>query len=377
MQALISNRAAPADRFDFIDSLRGIAILGVILVHAALASRQQGALLGLSYLGYRGVQLFYVVSAFTLFLSLERSRSERHRWSNFFIRRLFRIAPLFYVAAIGNLALCGRHGLSTIELIACFTFLQGLSPRAIDILPAGGWSVAVETGFYLLIPLLYLKITTLKKSIAVFLVSAVVLGGASFFLASLPHFSEGTTQIYFRLFWLPVELPIFLLGIMAYFLWKVRAKWQDSINPFLIVISSIILFLAALPVQNWGLYLSCVPLITLVIGLSIHPWPLLVNPFTKFVGKISYSLYLMHFFIMITMDRMHIRLPQNGFGLVIAFGLILGTSIPICFLTFRYIEEPGIRLGAKWIRRRETRAEVNADYDLSPEVLRARSQQCP
>jgi len=364
MLPLNNDQTEGKTRFEFIDSLRGIAILGVILVHAALASRQTGALLGLSYLGYRGVQLFYVVSAFTLFLSFERGKSERYRWSNFFIRRLFRIAPLFYVAALGNLVVYGRQGLSLLELVLCFTFLQGASPRAIDTVPAGGWSVAVESGFYVLFPLLFLYITTLKKSLTVFLVSAVSLGGTSFALASLPRFSEASTQIYFRLFWLPVELPVFILGITAYFLWKIRSKWRDSVDPFLILITSIFLSIAALPVKNWGLYLSCIPFIGLTVGLSVQPLPLLVNPFTRFIGKISYSIYLMHFFVLFAIDRLHFRMPPNAFGFALAYLLILAASIPLCVLTFKYIEEPGIRFGAAWIRKREAKAAVNSPYGL-------------
>src|SRR5947209_6454020 len=79
----------------YIDILRGIAIFGVIAVH----SHQY--ITGLSWViswvfnyGQLGVQLFFVASAVTLCLSMNgRKENSSH---NFYIRRFFRIAPLYY-----------------------------------------------------------------------------------------------------------------------------------------------------------------------------------------------------------------------------------------------------------------------------------------
>ena len=61
-------------RFDYVDSLRGSAILLVLTVHCVLAS--DGPMYFL--IGQRGVQLFYIVSAYTLFLSLIERRTEKN-----------------------------------------------------------------------------------------------------------------------------------------------------------------------------------------------------------------------------------------------------------------------------------------------------------
>src|ERR1700750_1903647 len=87
-----------------LDSLRGIAVLNVLLVHSVYWSDKRQlhphAIAEALYAGQRGVQLFFLVSAFTLFLSFEKRRRELRPTLNFFIRRIFRITPMFWLATI-------------------------------------------------------------------------------------------------------------------------------------------------------------------------------------------------------------------------------------------------------------------------------------
>lgn len=98
-----ADRAGSLKRYGYIDSLRGLAILSVLVVHSSSRSAADFHL-GLYvqtvlYQGARGVELFFMISAFTLFLTLsKRAEKERHLVSNFFIRRYLRIAPLYYLA---------------------------------------------------------------------------------------------------------------------------------------------------------------------------------------------------------------------------------------------------------------------------------------
>lgn len=91
-------------KLNYIDALRGgIAILMVIVHHTS----QQGSVATpywfgkLCSLGTRGVQLFFVASAFTLYRSYRnRVLDENKHVKNFFIRRFFRIAPIYYLAIL-------------------------------------------------------------------------------------------------------------------------------------------------------------------------------------------------------------------------------------------------------------------------------------
>ena len=149
-------------KLDYIDAVRGIAVLMVLFVHTLTLSNT----LNLNHFfrviveqGRMGVQLFYMASAFTLFYSL----SQRASGSGFFIRRVFRVAPMFYIATIFYFFLYTIFPVSNIEaadlntftfanLFSHLTFTHGFSPYWINTIVPGGWSVGVEMLFYLFVP---------------------------------------------------------------------------------------------------------------------------------------------------------------------------------------------------------------------------------
>ena len=85
----------------FINSIRGIAILMVVLVHTA--NNIDGLSVFSKYIssyGQMGVQLFFVASAYTLCLSAEYRSRENHKLKKYFIRRFFRISPIYYLGIL-------------------------------------------------------------------------------------------------------------------------------------------------------------------------------------------------------------------------------------------------------------------------------------
>ena len=99
-------------KLKFIYAVRGYAILAVIILHSLGNYVENKDIFGLLVnKGKYGVQLFFIASAFTLFLSYNnRALKENNVNINFFIRRFFRIAPIYY---------CG---------IIFFYFLNGMNP---------------------------------------------------------------------------------------------------------------------------------------------------------------------------------------------------------------------------------------------------------
>jgi peptidoglycan/LPS O-acetylase OafA/YrhL len=104
----MNDRSAPQQNTAWhlgqLDALRGIAILSVMLVHAVywgpdhILPLRPALLLMIAFAGQRGVQLFFLVSAFTLYMSHSNRRHEARPTLNFFLRRFFRITPMLYVS---------------------------------------------------------------------------------------------------------------------------------------------------------------------------------------------------------------------------------------------------------------------------------------
>lgn len=100
-------------------------------------------------------------------------------------------------------------------------FLNGLNPDWIETLVPGGWTVAVEMMFYLILPFLFTRIKTLKQSIQLFFVTTMFTLFLKVLISITPSLSygnlDGNDSIYFY-HWLPNQLPIFSLGFILFFL---------------------------------------------------------------------------------------------------------------------------------------------------------------
>jgi peptidoglycan/LPS O-acetylase OafA/YrhL len=349
-----------------LDSLRGIAVLGVVIVHSAYNIHLSRRLAMLASTGQRGVQLFFIVSAFTLFMSYDNRRDEHHPDLNFFLRRLFRLAPMFWVATAIACILTPQYVGPPPGVLLSLVFLHGFSPQTITSGAIGGWSVATEAIFYMCLPLLFRTIRSLWSAIWLLFISAP----ACYYLGMVLNGRYPKTD-YFSFFWFPVNIPVFAMGIVAYLVWKryiaASRKLEPPNHPELSAIFlglSALLYKMLLPFSYTNLNAASMVGALLLIALSLHPWPLLVNRLTIFLGRISFSIYLLHFYILrwlLELVRQRslrdARLgahPAAQFALLFAGTLLL--TVPLSALAWRFIETPGIRLGRRLIAHLEGRA---------------------
>lgn len=187
-------------KLNWIDAIRGYAVLGVLCVHSLMGSKDV-LLQNFWGLGAKGVQLFYMASAFTLFYSYyNRKDNEVHIIENFFTRRFFRIAPMFYLAIFYYLiqdwgVLYPEHdyrNITVLSIMSHFTFLHGLSPYWQDSVVPGGWSVGVEFIFYLLCPFLFIWIDNKYRATMLYILAIYIGFIVSLILKNNPliHFTE-------------------------------------------------------------------------------------------------------------------------------------------------------------------------------------------
>jgi peptidoglycan/LPS O-acetylase OafA/YrhL len=352
---------SPVSKFDYIDALRGIAVLLVVLAHTPVPSRA----VVLNQIGSYGVQLFFIVSAFTLFLSLaSRASRDTRPVLFFFIRRVFRIAPAFYLAAALYLMKDGLgasawapDGIHGWQIVATLLFLHGWHPLSINAVVPGGWSIAVEMNFYLFVPLCFLLVTNVYRAFGL----AVALGALGVVLdrLALPtllgdYVQQPTLFEWFPLLWFPAQACVFPIGFALYFLFdKQSGKMSAEPKTVMLVCCG-----AVATVILWKVHLAQA-LLPAAFGIGVFAYfvavykpKLVVNPMTRYVGKISFSVYLSHFW-MIALVREHlVPLWQDAdpyFAAACFYISVLTLTCAVASLTYRFFEVPGQALGAALI----------------------------
>jgi peptidoglycan/LPS O-acetylase OafA/YrhL len=358
----------PLSRLAYIDALRGIAIIGVIATHTAFLFQgipwRVGRLIGL---GGGGVQLFFVASALTLLLSWH---SRHETAAQAYVRRLFRIAPMFWLALAVYTSLDAilvhpfwiEGTVNARTILLTIIFCHGWSPDSINAVVPGGWTIAVEMTFYVMLPVLATCITSLRRACLLVTASILLAAVANTLYPTLAH-AEPTHQVAeFTSYWLPEALPSFALGFIAFHL-------SDRL-PVSRLLAGALLFGAMLT----GLYLAWGPLpysatllqpisrgpvsaaagVMLALSLDLIPTGWLVNRVICYVGRVSYSVYLTHWLVLeallLTVGQVHAS-PAVAFVLwLCTVPVVIAASVGVSTLTYRWVETPGIRTGSRIAR---------------------------
>ncbi|HNY49379.1 MAG TPA: acyltransferase [Smithella sp.] len=372
-----NSSAEPYVRLDFLDALRFFAIIYVVISHLVLIPQPNLAVPEwiapfLINGGDAGVSLFFVLSAFSLSHSMNARANEPFSTRNFYIRRFFRIAPLFYFlmllywirdAAVFHVV----HPVSEIFINASLLF--NLVPSCITGFVWASWTIGVIVLLYLIFPFIHKYIRNLYGALGLFVASVLMAWGWSYFVKNY-----GVATGYLRAddisfvwgFGFLQHLPVFVCGIIVYHLFfdylvRMNQKSRQTYGSILILL--FIVFYGTLlteSMQNivWGkkiLHGICFSL--LVPGLGLKPFGFLVNAKTAYTGKMSYSMYLFHpllIFTIIPVYRwIYNIIPTDILGYVSSLLLTLALLIAISLMAYKYIERKGIVLGEKLIIRNQ------------------------
>jgi peptidoglycan/LPS O-acetylase OafA/YrhL len=302
-------------KYNYVDALKGLAILGIILVHCQYFAQPNIMMGALIAAGARGVQLFYIISAFTLSLSWQRrSKNESAPVRNFYIRRFFRIAPLFYIALIFYLFVYGfapryfaPNGIKWWFIPLSVFFLNGFSPETISSIVPGGWAIAVFASFYLIFPLLMKRIKNINSAVVFFILSLIISWGFNLLFKQLylDIYPENQKYLVHDFLFLNFfnQLPVFAVGILAFFVYKNRKLLRNVVlfGNIVLVLGLGLLFLLYSPIKAAQLLSNYIAgsiiLVLFMLTLSRFPFSLIVNKLSTTLGKISYPMYLSHFSI--------------------------------------------------------------------------------
>ena len=368
---------AEPERLLYLDALRGWAILLVVLTHAAQGEAAvealtwaapaspvlalPGWLATICARGGSGVHLFFVVSALSLTFSI-RARREG-RLSAYLTRRFFRLAPMFYVGIALYLLIAGLGprlyapaGIGPVDILLTLSFLHVWSANALNSVVPGDWSVGVEWMFYLILPLLLafgrtpLRLAVLTMAF-VLIAQAVQLSGAGFG----PFGKAG----------FPGQAAVFLFGLIAAAVRPGAAGATGSAPTGFAALALFLLLVFGLPLwhlpEDWLVYhvQFAAAAALLCVLLARSPVPILVNGVLAKIGRVSFSMYVLHFALLapvLAAVRRLVGPDASGLRvLAVYYPLLVAISVACAAVTYAAIEQPGIALGrrlAGWRQRR-------------------------
>ncbi|WP_439448119.1 acyltransferase family protein [Stenotrophomonas sp. ATs4] len=345
----------------FLDSLRGLAAVYVVLFHVqsmpAPALPVAAGLLPVLQLGATGVALFFVISAFSLCYTQPRHKASGRPLLSFYLHRFLRIAPLFYVLLAFSIFRDGRGshaGHPWAEIVANATFTFNLFPGWEQGIVWASWAVGVEMLFYVIFPALYLLVNDGRRAwmLLLSLLGLAALAGTG----ALGARAEASLGGYG---WL-THAPVFAMGLVAFHAYNalsqlppVRARWWGmALN----MAGALLLLLVVAGIAGgWSgagqWQLAGLGYLAVLLGCSQCPPRLLVNRATAWLGTVSYSLYLGHPIVIAVLGPVLRRLlayvGDGTSGYLLCAALVLAVALPLAALGHRCIEAPMIRLGKR------------------------------
>jgi peptidoglycan/LPS O-acetylase OafA/YrhL len=301
------------------------------------------------------VHLFFVVSALTLALSA--GKRQEPGWGTYFIRRFFRIAPMFYVGIVLYIEWCGwgarlyaPDGITPLDVVLTVGFVHVWHRNAQNSVVPGDWSVGVEAMFYLILPLL-LAIGRTPVRLALMTLGFVLLAQAIVWTRA-PFGPFGAAGF-------PSQAAVFLFGLIAAMATRKpagTAGWTVSGVAAL----AVFLFLVAglpiihLPDEILAYYVQFAALAS-VLCILLHraPMPVLVNPLLIGLGRISFSLYILEFAllapVLVAAEALAGRQASDLSILAWYFPLLTVVGAACATATYFAIERPGMWLGRRLI----------------------------
>ncbi|MBN8992492.1 MAG: acyltransferase [Rhizobiales bacterium] len=323
-------------RIAFFDEMRALAIIPVVIHHY-----YSPWLIG----GGVGVGVFFGLSGFLIgSLLLDLKEFNIREATKFIFRRFMRIYPTYLFTAVAAIILSDMAGnlerksdiIAALPSILTFTEMPKWLGFGIGVM----WTLHVEFWFYVTLPIAML-IFGRERAIIIFAIMLLGLGVLSYFRADLGQF-------------LPLRYGMALApGTLVALAWK--KNWLQhvkfgSLGWLLVTAVAAVVYLWTLehkPFSHWMFQVMAASLCACAMIIAfLNDDRLQILPFSWWIGRISYSMYLMHGLVIdygITTLPISPFLPNYGRASLL-FALVL---IVVSTLSFLLIETPGIWIGRK------------------------------
>ena len=358
--------------FKGLNGLRFFAALAVILTHVELVKARCGVAnlwqtKLFTELGSLGVYFFFVLSGFliTYLLFVEREKTGSVNVKNFYLRRVFRIWPLYYLTMFLGFFVypniqffeIPNYSQSFLENFwGNFWFYLFIFPNmAFSLYPSvphigQSWSIGVEEQFYLLWPWLIKKIKASFKAISVFIAIVLIIKVSVVLLRNYYGLYTGPFAVFTRFLAMSKLECMAIGGLGAYVLYYRSAIWlkytYHKVTQIIGYLGVVFLLMVDYTfVQDMIHMVYSLFFLIIIVNVSSNPKPIfsLHNSWLEQLGKISYGIYMFHFAIVYTtINLMAPIFEGNTDGVVfnfLAYAISIGMTVLISWMSYEFIEK--------------------------------------
>ena len=367
-----------------LDGLRAVAIFAVFWVHYASLPR-------LSWWGWTGVDLFFVLSGFLITGILYDTRNDIHRARNFYIRRSLRIFPLYFAFWAGVLLLAAFHQIAWRSGYWAWVFYAGnfLAPHALragldpefytsllfkqradgfapSIIVSHFWSLCVEEHFYLLWPVVIWWLRDRRRIITACIVGIVLSLLCRVALEETLPPSYLNIEVVYR--FTPCRVDELLMGSLLAMLARGPSGLREISSKLVYSLAAFSLLVIAVSAVHWnqwrlldlnqfwlntygftlvGVLATAAVYASLTQRLvsSILSW----RPLRE-LGRVSYGFYVLHPLGMGLIDRRFFHIHTRPQILLANISLFFTTWL-LAWLSFHLFESPFLDLKERWTVR--------------------------
>lgn len=343
------------NRITELDALRGIAALAVVIFH--FTHNTQTGIYGFN-IGCIGVDMFFVISGFVIFMSIQKITS----WKDFVWSRFSRLFPTYWTCLTITTILCiaKLHSIYftkksyeltnniLIKYAANLTIFQ--SYLMTDNIDGSYWTLLVECVFY--IGIVFLLIFKFTKRIE-------VIGMLTVLLSLLCAVDGVFNSLVFKqlLHYVPLiaYFPLFFGGILLYKIKFEGITFYRILGFLLTYLVQTIIFKNGYHNNTYVTYnqyiLTLGGIYILFVLFLFNYLGFIINKVTIWLGKISYSLYLIHQYVGMSIVKSGlVKKLQLGITGANIFAFIM--VLVIATIINRYIEQPSL----KYLRGKKTMA---------------------
>lgn len=291
-----------ADRYEGIDGLKAYAIIGIALMHVLTNGKYEmgGFVFEQLIPAFTNlVFLFMTVSGFGMCCGYYQKIVDRKiSMEEFYKKRYTKIWPYFAWLCVLDFVISPSKN-SLIEVFANLTLCQGLLPNANISVIGVSWTLAVIFVFYMLFPFFCFLIGNKKRAWCVAVIAGVFNYLCSEYFFDTNHimeFSARTNIIYDGIY--------FIAGGLIFLYRKELAGFATKYKVFAAIVllgSTIIYF--ALGSSTLTMLFFCMSALIYTLGCSVG---VLINPVAKFLGGISFEIYLCHMVIYRVLEKLHL-----------------------------------------------------------------------